>query len=178
MNFKVLKSETVLKGKVFDVKIDEIEYNRTGTIATRQTAIHPGGAVIIPITNDGKLVFISQYRFAHDETLLELPAGKLEKGEDPKLCATRELKEETGFSSNQIEQIGKIYTTPGFCNEVLYIFTAKELIEGDHAREEGEEGIELKYFSLKEIDEKINNGEIVDAKTISAVYMYKVKNNL
>lgn len=178
MNFKVLKSETVFHGKVFDVKLDEIEYNRTGNKAIRQTAIHPGGAVIIPVTNDGKLVFISQYRFAHNETLLELPAGKLEKGEDPKLCAERELKEETGYSSSKITKLGKIYTTPGFCNEVLYIFLAKDLIDGDHAREEGEEGIELKYFTLKEIDEKIKSGEIVDAKTISAVYMYKVMNNL
>lgn len=178
MNFKIIKSETVFSGKVFDVRIDEIEYDNTGNKSTRQTAIHPGGAVIIPVTNDGKLVFILQYRFAHDETILELPAGKLEKGEDPKVCATRELKEETGYSSNNIIKLGKIYTTPGFCNEVLYIFLAKDLIEGEHAREEGEEGIELRYFTLQEIDDKIKNGEIVDAKTISAVYMYRAMNNL
>ncbi|MCX7875074.1 MAG: NUDIX hydrolase [Melioribacteraceae bacterium] len=178
MNFKVTKTETVFSGKVFDVRIDEIEYNNSGNKATRQTAIHPGGAVIIPVTNDGKLVFISQYRFAHDETLLELPAGKLEKGEDPLLCAIRELKEETGYSSNNFTKLGKIYTTPGFCNEVLHIFLAKDLIDGDHAREEGEEGIELRYFSIDEIELKIKSGEIVDSKTLSAVYLYKVMNNL
>ncbi len=136
MNFRVTKSETIFHGKVFDVKVDEIEYNGTGNKASRQVAIHPGGAVILPIKDDGKIVLISQYRYPFNEVIYELPAGKLEKGEDPKDCATRELIEETGYSSNKISKLGKIFTTPGFCDEILHIYLAENIIAGDHAREE------------------------------------------
>lgn len=174
MNFRVTKSEMIFHGKVFDVKVDEIEYNGTGNKASRQVAIHPGGAVILPIKDDGKIVLISQYRYPFNEVIYELPAGKLEKDEDPKDCATRELIEETGYSSNTITKLGKIFTTPGFCNEILHIYLAENLIAGDHAREEGEEGMKMFEMSLAEIDEKIRNGEIVDAKTICGLAMYKL----
>ena len=175
MNFKVTKSDTVFHGKVFKVKIDEIEYNGTGSKAIRQVAVHPGGAVCVPILNNGKIVFISQYRYPHNKVMLELPAGKLEQNENPQTCATRELTEETGYSSNKISKLGKIFTTPGFCDEILHIYLAENLIPGEHAREEGEEGMEIFELSIDEIDEKIRTGEIVDAKTICGVYYYKLK---
>lgn len=175
MNFKVTKTDIVFRGKVFDVKVDEIEYNGTGNKASRQVAVHPGGAVVVPVKNNGKIVLISQYRYPHNKVILELPAGKLEKGEDPQVCAERELMEETGFTSNNISKLGKIYTTPGFCDEVLYIYLAKDLHEGNHAREEGEEGMQMFEMSLDEIDEKIRNGEIVDAKTICGITYYKLR---
>lgn len=178
MNFKVTKTDTIFHGKVFDVKVDEIEYNGSGNKASRQVAVHPGGAVIVPVKDDGKIVLVTQYRYPHDKVILELPAGKLEKGEEPKLCATRELTEETGYSSNKITKLGKIFTTPGFCDEVLHIYLAENLIPGDHAREEGEEGMELFEMTIDEIDEKIKSGEIVDAKTICGIYMYKLNAEL
>lgn len=174
MNFIVSKTNTVFQGKVFDVQVDEIEYSGSGNKSFRQVAIHPGGAVVLPVKNNGKIVLITQYRYPHKEVLLELPAGKLEKGEDPFQCASRELIEETGYSSKKITKLGKIYTTPGFCDEVLHIYLAEELIEGDHAREEGEEGMEIVELSLDEIEEKIKNGKIVDAKTIAGIYYYKL----
>lgn len=174
MNFSVTKSEIIFQGKVFDVKVDEIEYNGSGNKSFRQVAVHPGGAVVVPVKDDGKIILISQYRYPHNKVVLELPAGKLEKGEDPLFCATRELTEETGYSSKRISKLGKIFTTPGFCDEVLHIYLAKELTAGDHAREEGEEGMEIFELTLDEIDKKIKNGEIVDAKTISGIYMYKL----
>src|SRR3989339_200691 len=143
MNLSVTKSDTIFRGKVFDVKVDEIQYNGTGNKSFRQVAVHPGGAVVLPLKSDGKIVLISQYRYPHNEILLELPAGKLEKNEDPLLCATRELTEETGYTSNKITKLGKIYTTPGFCDEVLHIYLAEELTPGNHAREEGEEGMKI-----------------------------------
>ncbi len=174
MNFSVIKSETIFHGKVFDVKVDEIEYNGSQNKSFRQVAVHPGGAVVVPVKDDGKIILISQYRYPHNKVVLELPAGKLEKGEDPLDCATRELTEETGYTSKNISKLGKIFTTPGFCDEVLHIYLAKDLTAGNHAREEGEEGMEIFELSLDEIDKKIKSGEIVDAKTISGIYMYKL----
>ncbi|MCX6174641.1 MAG: NUDIX hydrolase [Ignavibacteriales bacterium] len=173
MNFSVKKSEILFHGKVFDVKVDEIEYNGTGNKSFRQVAVHPGGAVVLPLKSDGKFVLISQYRYPHNEILLELPAGKLEKDEDPFICATRELTEETGYTSNKITKLGKIYTTPGFCDEVLHIYLAEDLTPGNHAREEGEEGMEVVELTLDEIENKISNGKIVDAKTICGIHFLK-----
>ncbi|MEJ5352709.1 MAG: NUDIX hydrolase [Melioribacteraceae bacterium] len=176
MNFKVIKSNIVFEGKVFSVKVDDIQYNGSGNLATRQVAVHPGGAVIVPVLNNGKIIFVKQYRYPHNEVILELPAGKLDKGENPLHCAIRELKEETGYISQNIVKLGKIYTTPGFCNEVLHIFLAKDLTEGNHEREEGEEGMELIELTIEEAEEKIRNGEIVDAKTICGITMLKLNN--
>lgn len=164
----------VFEGKVFSVKVDDIKYNGSGNLATRQVAVHPGGAVVIPLKSDGKIIFVKQFRYPHLEFVIELPAGKLDKGEDPEKCAIRELKEETGFSSEKIVKLGKIYTTPGFCNEVLHIYLAEKLTEGEHAREEGEEDMELLEMTLEEAEAKIRNGEIVDAKTISGLMMFKL----
>lgn len=174
MNFKVVDSNIIFKGKVFDVKVDQIEYNGTKNLASRQVAVHPGGAVVVPVKSDGKIVMITQYRYPHDKVIIELPAGKLEKDEDPFLCAARELTEETGYSSDNITKLGKIFTTPGFCDEVLHFYLAQNLVEGDHAREEGEEGMEILELSIDEIEEKIRNGEIVDAKTICGISLYRL----
>ncbi len=175
MNFKVIKSKVVFEGKVFNVRVDDIQYNGSGNLATRQVAVHPGGAVIIPVLSNGKIIFVKQYRYPQDEIIIELPAGKLDKGEDPLNCAIRELKEETGYTSNKIRKLGKIYTTPGFCNEVLHIYLAEDLKEGNHQREEGEEEMELIELTLDEAEEKIRKGEIVDAKTICGIAMYKLQ---
>jgi ADP-ribose pyrophosphatase len=177
MNFSVNKSNIIFHGKVFDVKVDDIEYNGTGNKASRQVAVHPGGAVVLPLKKDGKIVFITQYRYPHNQVLLELPAGKLEKGEYPLECASRELTEETGYISNKISKLGKIFTTPGFCDEVLHIYLAEDLISGNHTREEGEEGMEIVELNLDEIEEKIRNGEIVDAKTICGIHYLRLMNN-
>ncbi|MFH1197098.1 MAG: NUDIX hydrolase [bacterium] len=175
MNFKITDTKIVHRGKVFDMKVDEIEYNETGNKGVRETAVHPGGAVVVPVKDDGKIIMVTQYRYPHDQVLLELPAGKLDKGEDPSVCAKRELTEETGYTSNNISKLGKIFTTPGFCNEVLHIYLAKELKEGNHAREEGEQGMQVLEFTLEEIENKIKIGEIIDAKTICGIALFKLQ---
>jgi ADP-ribose pyrophosphatase len=173
MNFKVTKSDIVFQGKVFDIKLDQIEYKKTGNKGIREVVLHPGGGVVVPVTSEGKIIFVKQYRYPFDSIIIELPAGKLDKGEDPLKCATRELIEETGYTSSNIKKLGKIFTSPGFCNEVLHIFLAENITPGNHAREEGEEEMEIIELSLSEAEEKIRNGEIVDAKTIAGIYMYK-----
>ncbi len=177
MNFKLLKSNILYKGKVFDLKVDEIEYN-SGNNSIREVAVHPGGAVIVPVTNDGKIVMVTQFRYPFQKELLELPAGKLDKGEDPYVCAVRELEEETGYRSGNVTKLGEIYTAPGYCTEVLHIYAAQNLVEGNHNREEGEEGMQMHLFGLDEIEEKIIAGEIVDAKTICGVFLIGKKLSL
>jgi ADP-ribose pyrophosphatase len=172
MNYRIVKSDVIYSGKVFNIKVDQIEYN-TGNKAVREVAEHPGGAVVVPVTEEGKIVMVTQHRFPVNEILLELPAGKLSKGEDPKLCAVRELEEETGYKSDNVNKLGSIFTTPGYSTEKLWIYLAKDLKPGDHNREEGEFGMEVFELALKEIEEKIYNGEIVDAKTICGIFLAK-----
>lgn len=175
MDFKLIESKTLFKGKVFDLKVDTIEYNSSGNKGIREVAVHPGGAVVIPLTDEGKIIFVKQFRYPLQKWILELPAGKLDKDEDPAVCAERELTEETGFKAGSLLKLGKIYTTPGFCNEVLHIFLAKNLSPGEHNREEGEIGMQVIEFTLTEIDELIRTGKILDAKTICAIAMFKLQ---
>lgn len=172
MNYRIVKSEVIFRGKVFNTKVDQIEYN-SGNKAVREVAEHPGGAVIVPMTDVGKIVMITQHRFPVNEVLLELPAGKLNKGEDPFVCAVRELEEETGYKSENVIGLGSIYTTPGYSTEKLWIYLAKDLKPGNHNREEGEYGMEVFELSLKDVEEKIYNGEIVDGKTICGIFLAK-----
>lgn len=173
MNFKVIESEIVFRGRVFDLKVDQIEYT-SGNKGVRETAVHPGGAVISAITPENKIVLVKQFRYPLQAFLLELPAGKLEKGEEPLLCATRELTEETGYTAGKIVKLSAMPTAPGFCSEILHIYLATNLTAGEHHREEGEYGMEMFEYSIPEIEEKILSGEIIDSKTIAGVYMTKL----
>jgi ADP-ribose pyrophosphatase len=176
VNFKVIKENKIFEGRVFSVNVDEIEYNGTGNRASRQVAHHPGGSVVVPIKSDRKIILISQYRYPHRKSVIEFPAGKLEHAEDPLDCAKRELAEETGYTSNKISKLGKIFTTPGFCDEILHIYLAEDLIPGDHAREEGEEGMEMLELTIDEIEKKIQDEEIVDGKTICGIHFLRQRN--
>lgn len=172
MSYKLLRSEIVMRGKVFDLQVDQIEYE-SGNESVREVAIHPGGAVIVAIKDDGKIILVKQFRYPFQKFLIELPAGKLNKDEDPLLCAQRELEEETGYTSSEMTKLGSIYTTPGFCTEVLHIYLAKKLKTGNHRREEGELTMQILELSPEEIEKKIKTGEIVDAKTICGIFFYK-----
>jgi ADP-ribose pyrophosphatase len=172
MNFRILNSKVLHRGKVFNTRVDQIEYN-SGNRAVREVAEHPGGAVVVPVTSTGKIIMVTQYRFPVDKILLELPAGKLDKDENPLHCAIRELEEETGYKSNMVIEMGSIYTTPGYSSEKLGIFLAKDLKPGKQNREEGEHGMEIFEFALKEIEEKIIKGEIVDGKTICGIFLVR-----
>ncbi|MCE1189633.1 MAG: NUDIX hydrolase [Ignavibacteria bacterium] len=172
MKFSLLSSETIYKGRVFDIRVDKIAYE-SGNEAWREVALHNGGAVIVPVTPEGKFVLIRQYRYPLSEWLLEFPAGKLEKDEDPFLCAGRELQEETGYTADSIVPLGSIFTTPGFCTERLFIYAALGLKPGEHAREEGEQGMEVIELSAEEINEYIRSGKLMDSKSLSAYVMYQ-----
>lgn len=172
-NYTLKKSEILFRGKVFNLQVDEIEYH-SGNTGIREVVVHPGGAIIIPVKSDGKIVLVNQFRYPLQKYLLELPAGKLDKNEKPFDCASRELEEETGYKAKRITEIGCIYTTPGYSTELLQIFLAEDLMQGNHNREEGEYGMEVFEFTLEEIEKKILLGEIVDSKTISGLMLYKL----
>jgi ADP-ribose pyrophosphatase len=170
MNYKIIKSDIMFRGKVFDLRVDKIEYD-SGNQGIREIAVHPGGAVVVPVKDDGMFVMVSQYRYPLEKFLTEFPAGKLDLNEDPKICALRELQEETGFTAGRIQKLGTISTTPGFCTEILHLYLARNLTPGPHNREEGEYGMELKEYTFTEIEDMISKGEIIDSKTICAFHM-------
>lgn len=174
MNYTLDKTETVFQGKVFDVEIEHITLTDTNSKAHRQIAKHPGGALIAAVTDEKKVILVSQFRYPLHETMLELPAGKLDPGEDPQTCAVRELKEETGYTAGEVVKLGQMATTPGFCNEILHIYFTDGITPGEPNREEGEAGMKVYEFTFDELDEKIRRGEIYDGKTVTGIYLAKM----
>lgn len=169
MAFKVLNHKVVYQGRVFNTIVDEIEYD-SGNKSVREVAEHPGGAVVLPFLDDGRIVFVHQFRYPLNQHVYELPAGKLDSNEKPEVCAARELKEETGFTADKLEKLTAIFTSPGFCTEKLHIFLARGLHEGKQKLEEGEFGLTLKYIPMKEAFHMVKTNEIVDAKTIVGLF--------
>ena len=164
---KTLSSKTVYNGRIFDITYDDIVLS-DGLKRHREIIHHPGGVVVCALKNDGNLLLVKQYRYAVKSTQIELPAGRLEKGEDPLLAAQRELKEETGYIAKNWESLGHIFTTFGICDEKLYLFKATDLTYDKPNPDEGEilDNYEL---PLKEVYKLIKNGTINDAKTICAL---------
>jgi ADP-ribose pyrophosphatase len=163
---KTLKSNIVYDGHFITVLKDDI-LSANGKNSFREIILHNGGVVIVAL-KEHSILFVKQYRYALKSENLELPAGKLEKNEDPKYAAQRELIEETGYKAKTWESLGYINTTPGICTEKLYLYLAKDLtFVGENYDED--EVIELYEYKLPKVLEMIKNGEINDAKTICAI---------
>ena len=163
---KTLTTKTVYKGKIFDITSDEVQLS-DGLIRHREIIRHPGGVVICAIKDD-KILMVKQYRYATKSTQTELPAGRLEYGEDPLEAAKRELREETGYIAKNWESLGYIFTTFGICDEKLFLFKAENLTYDKPEPDEGEI-IEHYEIGLTEVYKLIKNGTINDAKTICAL---------
>ncbi|MBM2841930.1 MAG: nudix hydrolase [Bacteroidetes bacterium] len=149
-------------------RLMELKRLPSGNKGVREIAHHPGGAVAVPILDDGRVLLVRQLRYPFGKHIYELPAGKLGPGEDPQVAAARELEEETGYVAGSLEHLSTIYTTPGFCDEELHIFLATDLRQSPHGhrREEGEFSMTVQPMLLLEAIEMIEKGEIKDAKTI------------
>ncbi len=160
---KKLSSEEIFDGVAIHLFRDEILLPN-GNKGVREVIRHPGAVCVIPVTEDGEVIFVNQFRYAFNKVTLEVPAGKLEKGEDPLEAAMRELSEETGLSARNVVYLGELYTTPALIDEVIHMYLATDLVEGEQHLDE-DEFINTLTMPLSEAVEKVMNGEIKDAKT-------------
>jgi ADP-ribose pyrophosphatase len=165
---KLVRSQNVFTGKIFDVETQYVELEN-GKEVTRDVVLHPGATAIVPINDKHEIYMVRQFRKAVDQCLLEIPAGKLDfPGEDPLLCAIRELKEETGLEAGKIIYYSSILTSPGFSNEVIYLYFATELIQGD-SNPDDDEFLSVEKYPIDELIKMIADGDIADAKTIIGI---------
>ena len=155
------------RGLIIDVHVDSVRLPN-GSEARREIVRHPGGVAILPLDGEGNVYCVRQYRYAFSRALLEIPAGKLDKGEDALPAARRELEEETGITAGRLDDLGCALSSPGFCDEVLHIYLARELRFGASHPDE-DELLQLEKYSLKQLVDMAMTGELEDAKTVIAV---------
>jgi ADP-ribose pyrophosphatase len=158
----------VYSGKVINLDVDLVEFPN-GTTGELELFRHPGASAVVPFLSDiaggdPQILLIKQYRYAADGFLYEIPAGRLDAGEDPADCARRELREETGCTAKSVKHLYTMYTTPGFTDERIHIFMATGLEQGDSARE-ADEFLTVEPVLLSRALEMIKSGEITDGKT-------------
>jgi ADP-ribose pyrophosphatase len=166
---RVLKHEQVYSGKVLDLDVDDVE--EPGGIHGRREVVRQRGSVAaLPVHDDGRVVLIRQYRYAVDDHVWELPAGRVDPGENPEEGARRELEEEVGLRPRSLEPLLVFWTTPGFCDEVMHLYRATGL-ESVPPRPEADESIEAATFTLAEAREMIRRGEIREGKTLVALLL-------
>jgi ADP-ribose pyrophosphatase len=161
---RVLHSEVLYQGKLRAVR-DTLEYP-DGSQHKHETIEHPGAVVILPVSANGSIVFVEQYRHSIRQVLLELPAGTLERGEDPAICASRELAEEIGMAPGTLTPLGTLYPAPGFSDEIQHLFFARDL-RPEKATPDADEIITTVELSLSQVDDAIKTGRLSDAKSLA-----------
>ncbi len=164
---KQIRSEEKYKGIIVRVRLDEAELH-TGKHVRREVVEHPGGVGILPVDSDGNCYLVRQFRYPFGRMLLEIPAGKLEKGEDPLECGVRELSEETGFTADQLVDFGTCYTSPGFSTEVLHVYLALGLHTGKKHPDQ-DEYLNVEKIPLDTLHDMVMRNEISDGKTVIAI---------
>ncbi|WP_306521452.1 NUDIX hydrolase [Gemmatimonas sp.] len=161
----------VYHGRIISVDLDEVRFP-DGSTGTLEMIRHPGASAVVPLLgdpgDDPEVLLIRQYRYAADQFLYEIPAGRLDPGETPADCARRELQEETGFTAERVEHVFTMYTTPGFTDEKIHLFVATGLVAGQ-AHREADEFMELVPTRLSRALSMVEQGEIQDAKTALAL---------
>lgn len=168
---ETLHSEPVFQGKIISLQVDTVSL-ADGRSATREIVRHPGAAAVMALL-DGKLLVVEQFRKPLEKCQIEIPAGKLDGDEDPMAAAARELEEETGYRAKDLKLLSAFYTSPGFADEKLYLYFASELAPGKQQLDEDED-IQVEAITLEQAEAYIAEGRISDAKTIMAVYAWKL----
>jgi ADP-ribose pyrophosphatase len=168
----LIKSTRVYTGKVISLDVDTVRFP-DGSTGELEMIRHPGASAVVPFlsdpqSEDPQVLMIRQYRYAADGYLYEIPAGRLDKGEQPRDCAVRELKEETGCTADRMDHLLSFYTTPGFTDEKIHLFMATGLVAGE-TKHEADEFLDLEPMLLSRALEMVESGEIVDAKTALAL---------
>ena len=171
-NYDKLKEKTLtqtyhFKGKIINLRVDDVELS-DGSTSIREIIEHPGGVCVAALTPDGKLPFVRQFRYPYMEIVTELPAGKLEKGEDPLEAVKRELAEEVGAHGTNWRSMGVLYPSPGYCGEIIRLFACDIDISGESHPDDGE-FLEVEYIPLEQAVEMVLAGKLPDAKTQTLV---------
>lgn len=175
---KTINTEHIFTGRIISLQVDDVELP-DGNTSKREIVKHPGAVAVIAVTNENKIVMVEQFRKALERNLVEIPAGKLEKGEAPDVCAARELEEETGYICETLELVNSFYTSPGFADEIVHVYEARGLSKKENpAGQDEDEFINLLELSLEEAKEYIVAQKIYDAKTIFAVQYLQLKEAL
>lgn len=169
---KTIEKEVVFEGRIITVRKDKAELG-DGSIAPRELVIHSGGVCVVPLTDDNKVIMVRQFRYAFGEPLLEIPAGKLEKGEEHRSAALRELEEETGAKCTSFEYLGVCYPSVAYLTEKIHMYLARGLSFGKAHLDEGE-FLDVIRVPLDEAVEMVMRGKIPDAKTQIALLKTKM----
>jgi len=169
---KTVKRDNIFKGRVLEFYVDTVELPG-GVEATRELVHHPGGVAVVPVDSEGYVYLVRQYRKPYEEVVLEIPAGKRDKGEEPIIGARRELSEETGLVAGKCVSLGEFYPSPGYVDEVIYLYLATELTCGD-AHPDDDEYVENEKIHIDTLCEMIMKNEIKDGKTIAAILKAKM----
>ena len=167
----------VFEGRILTLEVDRVRLPEGGE-SIREVIRHPGASVMVPVTEDQKVLFVRQFRYPTGGVLLELPAGKLDPGEDPAVCAERETAEETGFRPRTIEKLGEFFTAPGFTDELVRAFLVTDLIPAPEAEADADEVVELVSLSLQDYRDLVARGEIRDAKTLAAMALWSERGSI
>lgn len=166
---KTTKTTPIYDGKIVKLQVDDVILPN-GQVAKREIIKHPGAVAVIAVTYEGKLVLVEQYRKALERSIVEIPAGKLEPGEEPAMTARRELEEETGYGAHSLTYLQTFATSPGFADEIIHLYVAKDLyIIDNKAALDEDEFVELLEVSLEEAQSMVGDRRIFDAKTAFAV---------
>jgi ADP-ribose pyrophosphatase len=165
---KTLESEMIYEGRILNLRRDKVT-TRAGE-SYREIVEHNGGVVILAVTPDGRVPMVRQFRKAAEQAVLEAPAGKLEKGEDPTEAALRELREETGYTAARIRELSASYSSIGYSTEVLRIYLAEDLTAGETQFDPGE-AIDIELYTLGELYDMAMSGKLIDMKTIAAILL-------
>lgn len=165
---KTLTQEYIYRGKIIQLRVDKALLPN-GETAGREVVEHNGGVCVVPLTEDGEVLMVEQFRYPYGEVVLEIPAGKRDsKNEPPLTCGHRELKEETGATATKMDYLGELYPTPGYCGEIIYMYLARGLSYGE-ADPDDDEFLNLKKIPLEQAVQMVLRGEIKDAKTQTAL---------
>jgi ADP-ribose pyrophosphatase len=167
---QVLKSEIIYEGQAFGVRRDEL-IEPTGIRTTREVVTHPGSVVVLPVLPGGRIVMVRQYRHATRQYLWELVAGRMERGENPKKAAQRELIEETGYRAKKFRVFLDVFPTPGFLEERMYILLAEGVTAGE-AQPEEDEKLLVASYTRKQLQQMMRSGKLKDAKSIAGLLFY------